>query len=93
MDEDLAAFSREQLLAEVVRLRNGIRTHRDSSGHGLCWHHPDLWGLLPEQVDPAIAVPEWPQFMRGCIRYRQSLDAQAPQAPRTAREFGDKGGA
>jgi hypothetical protein len=28
-------------------------------------------------------VPEWPQFMRGCIRYRQSLDEQAPDAPRT----------
>ncbi len=25
--------------------------------------------------------------MRGCIRYRQSLDEQAPQAPRTNREF------
>jgi len=32
-------------------------------------------------------VPEWPQFMRGCIRYRQSLDVQAPKAPRTGKEF------
>jgi hypothetical protein len=83
MDEDLDALTREQLLEEAKRLRAGIRAHRDSSGHDLCWHHPDLWRLLPEPLDPRIAVPPWPQFLRGCIRYRQSLDEQLPQAPRT----------
>jgi hypothetical protein len=86
MDEDLQALSREQLMAEVLKLRNAIRTHRDSSGHELCWHHPDLWSLLPEKVSPAIAVPDWPQFMRGCVRYRQSLDEQLPGAPRSNEE-------
>jgi hypothetical protein len=33
------------------------------------------------------AVPEWPQFKRGCIRYRQSLDDQAPDALRTGENF------
>ena len=89
MDEDLDTLSREQLIAEAVRLRNAIRKHRDSSGHELCWHHPDMWSLLPEGTSPDIAVPQWPQFMRGCIKYRQSLDEQAVQAPRTAKEFGD----
>jgi hypothetical protein len=89
MDTDLAAMSRDELIAEVRKLRAGIRTHRDSSGHDLCWHHPDLWALLPEKTDPVPVVPEWPQFMRGCIRYRQSLDLQAPQAPRTAQSFKD----
>ena len=89
MDEDLDTLSREQLIAEAVRLRNAIRKHRDSSGHELCWHHPDMWSLLPERTSPDIAVPQWPQFMRGCIKYRQSLDEQAVQAPRTAKEFGD----
>jgi hypothetical protein len=37
-------------------------------------HHPALWGLLPERVAPAIAVPPWPEFLRGCVRYRESLD-------------------
>ena len=60
MDEDLERLSREALIAEVKRLRQGIREHRDSSGHDLCWHHPQLWGLLPERVDPEIAVPPWP---------------------------------
>ena len=87
MDNDLEAMSREQLLAEVKRLRHGIREHRDSTGHELCWHHPQLWALLPERTDPAPAVPDWPQFMRGCIRYRQSLDEQAPDAPRSREPF------
>lgn len=89
LDHDLQAFSREQLVAEVKKLRAGVRKHRDSSGHELCWHHPGLWALLPEPTPPRIAVPEWPQFMRGCVRYRESLDAQAPGAPRSGREFGE----
>ena len=87
MDEDLAAMSREHLIDEVKRMRAAIRAHRDSTGHDLCWHHPQLWSLLPEKIEPAIAVPPWPKFMRGCIRYRQSLDEQAPAAPIHDREF------
>lgn len=87
MDEDLEGMDREALAAEVKRLRNGIRQHRDSAGHELCWHHPQLWGLLPEKSDPLPAVPDWPQFLRGCIRYRESLDRQLPNSPRTAGEF------
>ena len=89
LDSDLASMSRDELIAHVKDLRAGIREHRDTSMHALCWHHPDLWGLLPEQVDPRIAVPDWPQFMRGCVRYRQSLDAQAAAAPRVPAEFDD----
>lgn len=83
MDEDLDRMSREQLLVEAKTLRNGIRAHRDSKLHELCWRHPDLWGLLPEKTDPVPVVPSWPEFLRGCVRYRQSLDAQAPNAPRS----------
>jgi hypothetical protein len=86
-DADLEAMSRDRLVAEVKRLRAAIRAHRDSSGHALCWHHPQLWGLLPERIEPDIAVPEWPQFLRGCLRYRESLDRQRPDAPRIAAEF------
>ena len=86
MDDDLERLSREELIAEVKKLRNGVRAHRDSSEQELCWHHPALWGLLPEKQDPLPTVPEWPQFMRGCIRYRQSLDDQLPDAPRSQRE-------
>lgn len=81
VDEDLLSMDRDELVEEVRRLRTGIREHRDSSGHQLCWHHPKLWGLLPERLNPAIAVPPWPKFLRGCIRYRESLDEQVPGAP------------
>jgi hypothetical protein len=47
LDADLDAMAKSALIAEVRRLRAGIREHRDSSGHDLCWHHPELWGLLP----------------------------------------------
>ena len=86
LDDDLDHLSREQLVEEVKRLRRGIREHRDSSGHELCWHHPALWSLLPEKSDPLPVVPDWPQFMKGCIKYRQSLDAQLPDAPRSQQE-------
>src|SRR5438093_1120760 len=51
MDEDLEDFDREALISEIERLRAGIREHRDSFGHELCWHHPELWGLLLVMFD------------------------------------------
>lgn len=87
MDNDLDTMTREQLIIEVKKLRAGIRAHRDSTGHDLCWYHPELWSLLPEPSDPRPAVPAWPQFMRGCVRYRQSLDEQGGHLPGTDEEF------
>lgn len=89
LDDDLNTMSREQLETEVRRLRQGIRAHRDSSGHDLCWHHPQLWGLLPERIEPDIAVPPWPKFLRGCVKYRESLERQRPDAPVHNAEFGE----
>lgn len=87
MDDDLSRLTKDELIAEVKRLRTGIRAHRDASGHALCWHHPQLWGLLPEPIPKAIAVPAWPQFLRGCVKYRESLDSELADAPRTEAEF------
>jgi len=86
MDSDLEDLSRDELIAELGKLRTAIRIHRDSTGHELCWHHPALWALLPEQSRGSPVVPEWPAFLRGCVRYRQSLDEQLPQAPRSPQE-------
>ena len=86
-DHDLATMDRDQLVAEVKRLRAGIRAHRDSTGHELCWHHPDLWGLLPERVTPDVAVPPWPKFLRGCLRYREALERERPNAPNADYEY------
>ena len=87
MDDDLSTFTRDQLIAEVRRLRAGIRAHRDSSGHELCWHHPQLWRLLPEPIPQDLAVPAWPQFLRGCLKYRESLDRELADAPRVDVEY------
>jgi hypothetical protein len=83
VDDDLETLDRDALIREVRRLRAGIREHRDSTGHELCWHHPKLWGLLPEKTDPLPVVPAWPQFLRGCVKYRESLDRQLPAARRS----------
>ncbi len=87
LDEDLRTLDREALVAEVRRLRTGIRQHRDNSGHDLCWYNPELWDLLPERVTAQVAVPPWPVFLRGCLRYRESLDEQLPGAPVHPDEF------
>ncbi len=74
LDSDLPGLTRDELMVEVKKLRAGIRQHRDSTGHNLCWHHPALWGLLPDRSDPLPDVPPWSEFLRGCVQYRQSLD-------------------
>jgi hypothetical protein len=87
LDEEVENMDRAALISEVKRLRAAIREHRDSSDHELCWHHPQLWGLLPECSAALPAVPAWPQFLRGCIKYRESLDRELPEAQRTEEEF------
>jgi hypothetical protein len=91
MDDDLLELSRDELVAEVMRLRAGIRAHRDNSGHDLCWHHPELWGLLPEPIPGDILVPAWPQFLRGCVKYREALDRELASAPRITKEYDRSG--
>jgi hypothetical protein len=59
MDDDLPTMSKDELIAEVRRLRAGIRKHRDSSGHALCWHHPQLWGFLESRF------PRTSEFLLG----------------------------
>ncbi len=86
-DEDLLLMDREALIAEAKRLRAGIRQHRDASGHDLCWYHPQLWSLLPEPMEPDVAVPPWPKFMRGCVAFRSSLDRELAGAPVADVEF------
>ena len=48
MDEDID---------RIRRLRHAIRGHRDTTRHELCWHHPDLWGPLPEKTEAARGLP------------------------------------
>lgn len=86
-DQDLEGLSRDELLVVARRMREAIRDHRDSSRHDLCWYHPRLWGVLPDTSVATIEVPEWPQFLRGCLAYRASLDEHLADAARTDIEF------
>lgn len=74
MDDDIKDMSMDQLEAEVVSLRNGIRQHRDATGHNLCWHVPELWSLLPEKVEPKPEVPHPSEFIQNCCMYRNTLE-------------------
>lgn len=74
MDEDLKLMTKEDLIDEVKKLRAGVRHHRDSSGHNLCWYVPELWDLLPEKVRPKPVVPKKEEFLNCCALYRDSLD-------------------
>lgn len=75
MDDDLELKSEVELIAEIKKLRNAIRKHRDSQSHDLCWYHPEMWNLLPESVLIDKNTPEWCEFMKNCATYRKSLDA------------------
>jgi len=91
-DTDLEAMERSALLAHARAMRRAIRAHRDATGHELCWHHPDMWRLLPDPPKVRPVVPEWPQFLRGCIAYRAALDRELKDAPRTESEYGGERG-
>jgi len=91
MDDDLDDLSHDALLLAAKEMRAAIRAHRDSTGHNLCWHHPQMWSLLPDTSELEPIVPEWPVFLRGCIAYRTSLDEQLAGAERTSDPYGEPG--
>jgi len=72
-DNDLDSMSLEELKSEVIKLRAGIRQHRDASGHNLCWYCPELWDLLPEKVEPKPEIPSEEEFLECCRIYRNSF--------------------
>lgn len=74
-DKDLSNLTSEELKAEVIRLRDGIRHYRDQTGHELCWFNPELTGLLPEQQEQKPFVPPFCEFMQNCAAFRQSLES------------------
>jgi hypothetical protein len=76
MDSDLDSMSREELIAEARKLRAGIREHRDSTGHDLCWHHPKLVGLLPEKNGPGAIGARLASVPRG-LRQVSAVARQA----------------
>ena len=75
-DGQLSSLSRRARRRGAEAAARGSDKHRDSTGHELCWHHPQLWALLPDASDPVPTVPTWPEFLRGCVRCRQSASTE-----------------
>lgn len=71
MDADLQSMSQEELHNEVMKLREGIRKHRDQKGDENCWLDDQfyLYGLLPEKTKVDPQLPEKPLMMLNCSRY------------------------
>lgn len=71
MDSDLLNMSVDQLQEEVLKLRNGIRQHRDQKGDDNCWLDDQnyLYDLLPEKIIPFPELPEKNLMMLNCSRY------------------------
>lgn len=60
---------------EARRLRRAIETHRDHTGHNLCWLNDlRLWKTLGDgkPVYPRETVPPEDEFLTGCRAYYAS---------------------
>ncbi len=73
MESDLQGMSTEALRQEVMRLRTGIRAHRDAKGHDRCWRDDFevLYAMLPETTEADLKLPPKQEFLENCERYWQ----------------------
>lgn len=71
MDNDLREMSEQQLMGEVMKLREGIRKHRDQKGDENCWLDDQfyLYELLPEKINADPQLPDKELMMVNCSRY------------------------
>jgi hypothetical protein len=78
LDEFSGLETYDSLVSEIVRLRNGIRKHRDAKGHARCWEDDrELYALLPEGNLGDQTLPPREEFLAGCHRYYE-LRRQKP---------------
>lgn len=74
--DDLEQMTRDQLTAEVVKLRNAIRAFLTKEGQDWCWeNYNELGQILPEKL-----LPQPPRVcpldaMDGCVRYWKMIAA------------------
>ena len=65
-------MTRSELIKEIMRLREGIRLRRDSTGHDLCWHqvvserlghaHPGFTMATYQHLIPGMSSAAAQQF-------------------------------
>lgn len=93
LDQDIEFMSRDKLKQEIIKLRTGIRYHRDATGHDLCWWWPELWLLLPEKKMPEnITLPSKEEFLGKCNEYHSACEREInpKEAISESRSFGVK---
>ena len=72
-DGELSTLSREELIAEVVGLRNIIREHRDQRGDDRCWLDDFLlYAALPDRIPALSTLPPKEVFMPSCERFHDT---------------------
>lgn len=85
-DTDLNEMDKMKLLAEIVRLRQGIRRHRDQRMDDRCWMDDiALYELLPEGINPNfidLRQLSKEEMMRNCDLFTtcRRLDVTPEQA-------------
>jgi hypothetical protein len=80
-DNDLKSMTVGDLRRLVMRLRTGIRRHRDAEENERCWHNDlALYGQLPEGKPPGRMVGPERILLRNCKRYirRQKCHVDCP---------------
>lgn len=80
LDQDVQKMDLEVLRQEIVKLRNGIRKHRDQKGHDRCWLDDiELYKLLPDNVPAITTLPPKDEFLRGCENFWETRQCQKIQ--------------
>lgn len=57
-------MNNEEPIAEVKKLRNGIRKHRDSTGHDLCWYPPSCEAFCRKRRTPSRLYRNGPSLWK-----------------------------
>ena len=81
LDEDLQKTTNiEELRLEIIRLRNGIRKHRDQQGDDRCWLDDiELYKLLPDNISFITDLPAKDKFLKNCERFWETRQCQKIQ--------------
>ena len=88
LDNDLCNMSIPELQDEIMKLRGGIRKHRDQKGDDNCWLDDQfyLYGLLPENMGADPQLPDKELMMVNCSRYYDCRKAGKLYIPLTSLE-------
>ena len=80
LDQGIQKMSIQELRKEIIRLRTGIRKHRDEKGDDRCWlDDVELYKLLPDNVSAIATLPPKNKFLRSCEKFWETRQCQKTQ--------------